>query len=226
MIATVQRHWQAESLLRHLYQPERRDPHGLPHLVTGSQDPASLEPERSSTGSRNIARLAGWLHALLPPPGQGSEQPIWHCTVRAHPQDRPLSDAQWAQVATDIMDSTRLAPRRDSRAVRWIAVRHGRDHVHLVARLARQDGTPAEIAGSATRAQAACHEAEDRLGLRSTRQPGPGPGSRPPGPAQLARMSFAVPARAVPAPGSAPTPMPIRHPAPRRLRPTSPRPGR
>jgi hypothetical protein len=226
MIATVQRHWQAESLLRHLYQPEQRDPHGLPHLVSGSQEPASLEPERISTGSRNIGRLVGWLHAVLPPSGQHAEQPIWHCTVRAHPQDRPLSDAQWAQVATDIMDRTQLAPRRDPRAVRWIAVRHGRDHLHLVASLARQDRAPAEAAGAAARAQAACHEAEDRLGLRSTRKPGPGPSSRPAGPVQLARTSFPASARAVPVPGSTPTLVPARQPAPRLPRPTSPRRGR
>ena len=224
MIATIQRHWQAESLLRQLYQPGRHDPHGLPHLVGGSQEPASLEPERSSTGSRNIARLAGWLHALLPRAGQDSgEQPIWHCTVRAHPQDRPLSDAQWAQVAADIMDRTRLAPQGDSHAVRWIAVRHGRDHLYLVASL---DRTGAKAAGSAARAQAACHDAEDRYGLHSTRQPYPDAGSRRPGPVQLARVSFPAPAQAVSVLGSAPAQVPAWHPGPRRPRPVGPRTGR
>ena len=33
-----------------------------------------------------------------------------------------------------------LAPRGDEEAVRWIAVRHADNHVHVVATLARQDG--------------------------------------------------------------------------------------
>jgi hypothetical protein len=50
-----------------------------------------------------------------------------------------LSDAEWAQVATAIMDRTGLAPAGDDLAVRWVAVRHAPDHIHLVATLARLD---------------------------------------------------------------------------------------
>ena len=67
---------------------------------------------------------------------------MWHCSVRAAPDDRILSDDEWAQVACDIMDRTGLAPYgQEDYAVRWIAVRHAPDHIHLVAILARQDGT-------------------------------------------------------------------------------------
>ena len=53
-----------------------------------------------------------------------------------------LSDDEWAQVACDIMDRIGLAPYgQDDDAVRWVAVRHAADHIHLVATLARQDGT-------------------------------------------------------------------------------------
>jgi hypothetical protein len=53
-----------------------------------------------------------------------------------------LSDVEWAQVAGQIMDRTGLAPTGDELGVRWVAVRHAADHIHLVATLARQDGTP------------------------------------------------------------------------------------
>ena len=68
-----------------------------------------------------------------------------------------LGDDEWAQVACDIMHRTGLAPYgQDDDAVRWVAVRHAADHIHIVAMLARQDGTaPAcgtTITGSARHA--------------------------------------------------------------------------
>jgi hypothetical protein len=66
---------------------------------------------------------------------------VWHCAVRAAPGDRMLSDDEWAQIAADVMHRTGLAPYgQDDDAVRWVAVRHADDHIHLVAMLARQDG--------------------------------------------------------------------------------------
>ena len=39
------------------------------------------------------------------------------------------------------MHRTGLAPYgEEDDAVRWVAIRHGDDHIHLVAMLARQDG--------------------------------------------------------------------------------------
>ena len=73
---------------------------------------------------------------------RGFNRPVWHCSVRAAPGDRMLSDDEWAEVARDIVHRTGLAPRgQDDDAVRWIAVRHAPDHMHIVAMLARQDGT-------------------------------------------------------------------------------------
>jgi hypothetical protein len=52
-----------------------------------------------------------------------------------------LSDDEWAQIARDVMHRTALSPSgQDDDAVRWIAVRHGTDHTHIVAMPARQDG--------------------------------------------------------------------------------------
>ena len=72
---------------------------------------------------------------------RGFDRPVWHCAVRAAPQDRMLSDDEWAQIAGDIMHRTGVAPYgQEDDAVRWVAVRHGDDHIHIVAMLARQDG--------------------------------------------------------------------------------------
>jgi hypothetical protein len=168
VIATVQHHGDADTLLREMYEPGRHDPDGIPHLIAGSQDPASLEPERRSNGSRNIARLAGWLgHVPAAARGNAGEQRLWHCIVRAQPGDRALSDRQWAQAAVVIMDRTGLGPRGDRRSVRWVAARHGRDHIHVVAALVRQDGAALPAgAGAAALAQGACRAARDSFGLR------------------------------------------------------------
>ena len=43
------------------------------------------------------------------------------------------------------MDRTGLAPADDDLGVRWVAVRHAADHIHLVATLVRQDGSRPRI---------------------------------------------------------------------------------
>jgi hypothetical protein len=70
--------------------------------------------------------------------GSNYREPVWHCAVRAAPGDRLLSDAEWSQVATAIMDRTGLAPLgTTSPCAGWRPARP--DHIHLVATLARQD---------------------------------------------------------------------------------------
>jgi hypothetical protein len=58
--------------------------------------------------------------------------------------------------------------RGDDLGVRWVAIRHAADHVHIVATLARQDGTRPRIWNDFYRAREACQDAETRLGLRRT----------------------------------------------------------
>lgn len=44
-----------------------------------------------------------------------------------------LSDEQWAQIAPDVMRRTGLAPYGlDDDAVRWVVVRYGSGHIHIV----------------------------------------------------------------------------------------------
>jgi len=156
-------------LLYYLYGPGKANEHSDPHLVAGFADPGDLEPERRSGGARDFRRLAGLLEVpLAAQGGRGYRKPVWHCAVRAAPDDRMLSDAEWAQVAARVMHRTGLAPEGDDLGVRWVAVRHAADHVHIVATLARQDGTRPRIWNDFFRVREACHDAERRFGLRST----------------------------------------------------------
>ena len=140
MIGKVTRGTNARRLLNYLYGPGKANEHTDPHLVAGFGDPAELEPERRPGGSRDLRRLAGlFAQPMAALNGDNYAKAVWHCSIRAAPEDRVLSDAEWAQVAAAVMDRTGLAPSGDDRAVRWVAVRHAPDHIHLVATLARQD---------------------------------------------------------------------------------------
>src|SRR6266581_7224778 len=169
VIGKVIRGTHAGRLLYYLYGPGKANEHVDPHLVAGFSDPGELEPERRPDGARDFRRLTGLLAQPLAALAQpGYDKPVWHCSVRAARGDRILSDAEWAQVATGIMDRTGLAPAHDDLGVRWVAVRHAADHIHLVATLARQDGTRPRIWNDFYRVREACRDAEARFGLRPT----------------------------------------------------------
>ena len=137
MIGKVVRGSHAGGLLRYLYGPGRANEHIDPHLVAGFGDPAELEPECRLDGTPDLRRLAALLAQPLAALGwTGYDKPVWHCSVRAAPGDRVLSDIEWAGVATEIMHRTGLAPKGDEAGVRWVAVRHADDHIHIVATLA------------------------------------------------------------------------------------------
>ena len=169
MIGKVVRGTDARRLLYYLYGPGKANEHADPHLVAGFCDPADLEPERHPGGSRDFRRLAGLLaQPVAALAGSGYAKPVWHCSIRAAPEDRLLSDAEWAQVAVQVMDRTGLAPAGDDLGVRWVAIRHAADHVHIVATLARQDGIRPRIWNDFYRVREACQDAEARFGLRRT----------------------------------------------------------
>jgi hypothetical protein len=169
MIGKVVRGANVGGLLRYLYGPGRTNEHTDPHLVAGFGDPQELEPDRRAGGSRDLRRLTGLLlQPLALDPFGGPEKPVWHCSVRAAPGDRVLSDAEWAQVAASVLERTGFGPEGDDRAVRWVAVRHAADHIHIVATLARQDGGRVKTWNDFFRVREAYRAAERRLGLTAT----------------------------------------------------------
>lgn len=110
-------------------------------VIAGYDAPSLLEPQRGSTGRVDVTRLAGLLDAPVRAGGVGKDgKPVYHLAISAAPGDRTLTDAEWGDVAAQYLDRLGLAKRGDSDAVRWIAVRHADNHVHVVATLVRQDG--------------------------------------------------------------------------------------
>lgn len=155
-------------LLYYLFGPGKCEEHVNPHLVAAwnTAPPLDqLQPPRDAAGRYDLRRLTDLLEqpvrAAIRPP----QKTVWHCSIRNHPTDRTLSDQQWAHIAGELMAAVGLAPHGDHRAVRWLAIRHADDHIHLVATLVRQDGRTAWGWNERRLAQAACRDLEERYGL-------------------------------------------------------------
>jgi hypothetical protein len=171
MIAKIGPNWtDAANLIRYVYGTGRINDDPSPHIVAGFQTPAELEPSRRRDGRRDFRRLAGLLEQTVALLGErGFARPVWHCVMRAAPEDGPLSDDEWAQIASDVMDRTGLSPaEQEYDAVRWVAIRRGADRIHIVATLARQDGGKPRLRNEWYQVRDACQAAEERYSLRRT----------------------------------------------------------
>lgn len=173
MIGRVYRGVKVAGLVRYLYGPGRHNEHVDQHLVacwSGSTPEvlAVVEPERIDEGGWEYRGLVAELQAPARYAERLGRNPVWHCPLRTAPGDRVLSDAEWAEVAEDLMDRTGIAPRGDDGGCRWIAVRHDEQSIHVVAVLARQDGGRAHPDNDWHQVRRTCLAAEQRLGLQVT----------------------------------------------------------
>ncbi|MET8859629.1 mobilization protein [Streptomyces sp. NPDC004579] len=151
-------------LLFYLYGPGKRDEHVNPHMVA-AWDPTVPDPARSDDFS--IPDLALLLdapvHALR---GRRPPLHVFHVAVRNPPEDRRLTDEEWARVAREMMHAAGIAPHADDQGCRWVAVRHADDHIHIVATRAREDGRQPDTSWSRLRMQEAARGFEVEFGLR------------------------------------------------------------
>jgi hypothetical protein len=174
-------------LLRYLFGPGKREEHVCPRVVAGWDGAgpfAELQPPVLSGGWRGVRALTELLEQPVRAGFRSPAKPVWHASIRTHPTDRILSDAQWGHIAGEVIAAVGLAPHDDVDAVRWLAVRHNDDHVHVVATLVRQDRRTVWPWQDKRKAQAACRDLEDRYGLYRVAPPGTG-SRRWPSPAEL-----------------------------------------
>ncbi|MGY4978303.1 relaxase/mobilization nuclease domain-containing protein [Streptomyces sp. 900105755] len=139
-------------LLHYLYGKGTHEEHADPHLVA-SFDHMAPDPGRDpSATKKDLAHLLDQpLHLL--DADQRPEKHVWHCSVRAAPDDPVLTDDQWADIARRIVAATGIDP-GDGAGCRWAAVRHADDHIHIIATLVREDGRRPDHHRSGKRAQA------------------------------------------------------------------------
>ncbi|MET9890001.1 relaxase/mobilization nuclease domain-containing protein [Streptomyces sp. NPDC006465] len=151
-------------LLHYLYGKGTREEHIDPHLVA-SFDGMAPDPGRDpSVTKTDLRHLLDQTLSLLDA-DQRPDKHVWHCSVRAAPDDPILSDEQWGDIARRMVAATGIDP-GDGAGCRWAAVRHADDHIHIVATLVREDGRRPDHHRSGKRAQAECRLIEKELGLR------------------------------------------------------------
>lgn len=175
MITRVYRGHHTAGLVAYLYGPGRHEEHRDQHLVacwdgnTSVLEPAGFNASALAEGEVRQHALAIARALDLPLPACAHDpQHVYHLVLRNPAADRVLTDAEWAQVARDMMDRTGIAPAGDDLGCRWVLVRHGEDHVHLVATLARQDGRRPRVFNDFAKLRACAREWEARLGLTGT----------------------------------------------------------
>jgi hypothetical protein len=161
VIAHLQRASNTAGLLAYLYGLGERGDRSEPRLVGGDCHGA---PADLFTHSDNLPYLAHALDAPVERLGTGApERPVWVCSVRSDPRQRDLSDAQWADVARRVVGVT-VAPGGDPDACRWIALRNQPRQVHIVATLAREDGSLHNAYRDAFHLQTECRRIAAELG--------------------------------------------------------------
>ena len=142
--------------------------------------PEAMQPAVGPGGQRDFTELAGRLNEPVVALGFSKQELrklkcVYHLAVACAkdpvtgaPLDRTLTDAEWADIAAEYMDRIGLARRGEDSGVRWVAVRHAQDHVHVVATLARQDGRRPRLSNDRYRSMEASRFVEGKYGLVGT----------------------------------------------------------
>ncbi|CBG72303.1 putative mobilisation relaxase component [Streptomyces scabiei 87.22] len=141
MIAKIGSGKSTAGLIRYLFDTKKAKDHTDPHLVA-SWDGFASDPGRADDFDATKLRLVADLDLRVKQArrlGRAPERHVWHCSVRAAPGDRHLTDAEWADIAHRIVAATGIAPQGDPDGCRWVAVRHADDHIHIAATKVRGD---------------------------------------------------------------------------------------
>ncbi|WP_089100514.1 relaxase/mobilization nuclease domain-containing protein [Streptomyces hyaluromycini] len=159
-------------LLAYLYGPGRHDEHTDPHIVAGFAMLGMPDPGRDQDATlTQLARhLDAPVHLRNSEFGRRVTDHVWHCPVRIAPEDRHLSDSEWADIAQRIVEAAGIAPPGDDLGCRWIAVRHADDHIHILATTVRDDGRRPGLHDSGIRVGDACRQIEKDYGLRQLKK--------------------------------------------------------
>jgi hypothetical protein len=155
-------------LLHYLYGKGKHARHTNPHLVAGWVHPAEIEPPRRKDGKRNFSRLTGLMELPVQlARGKKPDRYVYHVAVRCAQGDPDLGGGAWHDIATEIVHRLGLSVRgREDQGVRWIAVHHGDNHIHIVATLAGQDRRVVWPKNDYYRLAETLREVEEKYGLQ------------------------------------------------------------
>lgn len=193
MLARVHRRGsRVGGLLRYLYGPGRHEEHVNPRLVAawdGAGELTDLEPVQTANGKRDFRRLTGLLEEPVRAGQRPPAKPVWHCSMRLAPEDRDrvFSDATWGHMAREMLTEVGLATHAEDAGLRWVVVRHGDDHVHIVATLVREDGRTNWARNDYPKCVKATYNVARRYGLRRHVPPADRTAHRRPHPVEVSK---------------------------------------
>ncbi|XUL89034.1 relaxase/mobilization nuclease domain-containing protein [Streptomyces galilaeus] len=154
-------------VLVYLFDKGNANEHTDQHIVASWDDFIPDPGPWDSPGHKQrLAQLTKALDLRVKQAGdKAPEGHVWHCSVRAAPEDRILTDAEWATIARRMVHATGIAPEGDPDGCRWVAVRHADDHIHIVATKVRGDLRPPRNWNDYRRAMAELTRIEKDFGL-------------------------------------------------------------
>lgn len=159
-------------LVAYLLGPGRTNEHVEPRVIAGWMPQPWLNLPGRSDG-RPGHDVRGLVTALDEPVrAAGDRAParyVFHTVISNRDSDPQLTDAQWADVAYDLMRELGLAgTEQGQRDIRWVAIRHDEQHIHLAGTLIRADGTVAHTPQDFAAAAVVRARMEARYGLAAT----------------------------------------------------------
>ncbi|WP_030487978.1 mobilization relaxase component [Micromonospora chokoriensis] len=179
-------------LLRYLWGPGKAEEHTNPHLVAawdGAGPLTHLEPKVTASGRLDLRGLT----AMLEQPVRAGYRPptkfVWHASMRLAPEDRhrTVSDTTWANMAVQMLTEVGVATTATDPGLRWIAMRHADDHVHIVATLVREDGRTNWLRHDYPRCVKATYNVARRYNLHRRVPPADRTAHRSPHPAEVSK---------------------------------------
>ncbi|MFF0319062.1 relaxase [Micromonospora sp. NPDC005252] len=179
-------------LLRYLWGPGKAEEHVDPHLVAawdGAGPLAHLEPKVTASGKLDLRGLT----AMLEQPVRAGYRPptkfVWHASMRLAPEDRhrTVSDTTWANMAVQMLAEVGVATTATDPGLRWIAMRHADDHIHIVATLVREDGRTNWLRNDYPRCVKATYNVARRYNLHRRVPPVDRTAHRRPHPAEVSK---------------------------------------
>ncbi len=154
MIAKITNGVRFTGLAVYLHGPGTANEHTYEDRVGGAVIGGNLGAEGAREGAAWAAMLR---EAASTRPD--IDKPVWHVSLRNPPSDRTLSDGEWAMAGQGFAEKMGFEDKP------WVMVRHGEDHVHLVASRVGFNGQVWSRSDDRYKAQRACTAIEADLGL-------------------------------------------------------------
>jgi Relaxase/Mobilisation nuclease domain len=170
MIAKVTSGSSGRGLIRYLFGPGQTNEHTDQRVIASGLVLGGDALAGGNLSSQEIADIGAGIDAAHEAFGTNPKGGhIFHVSLSLPPDDRLLSDDQWAQIAQEAMEALGFDGEGRQPAA-WVAIGHGaspngNQHIHIAASLVRVDGSRVNIWQSKRTLSRLCAEVETDYGL-------------------------------------------------------------